>query len=89
MLFLDELVDVMAGALYCATEDEAANMAIMLLETLKMVSRWRYDGEAFGKEVSGKVRRIALVFLVLLYLFSLSCDASVFCMVSARERVFV
>lgn len=56
MLFIDELVDVMAGALYCATEDEAANMAIMLLETWKMVSEWRYNDEAFESEVADKVR---------------------------------
>lgn len=57
MVFIDELVDVMAGALYCATEDEAANMAIMLLEIWKMVSKWRYDDEAFDAEVAGKVRK--------------------------------
>lgn len=57
MILIDELVDVMAGALYCATEDEAANMAIMLLETWKMVSKWRYDDEAFETEVAGKVWR--------------------------------
>jgi THO complex subunit 2 len=57
MIFIDELVDVMAGAIYCATEDEAANMAIMLLETWKMVSKWRYDDEAFDAEVAGKVRK--------------------------------
>jgi len=57
MIFIDELVDVIAGALYCATEDEAANLAIMLLETWKMVSSWRYDDDAFAKEVAGKVRQ--------------------------------
>lgn len=56
MIFIDEFVDVIAGALYCATEDEAANLAIMLLQTWKMVSRWRYDEDAFETEVAGKVR---------------------------------
>jgi THO complex subunit 2 len=57
LLYIDELVDVVAGALYCVTEGEAANMAIMLLETWKMVSRWRYDEVAFATEVADRVRK--------------------------------
>jgi THO complex subunit 2 len=55
--YIDELVDVVAGALYCVTEGEAANMAIILLETWKLVSRWRYDRDAFTEEMADKVKR--------------------------------
>jgi THO complex subunit 2 len=56
--YIDELLDVVAGALYCVTEGEAANMAIILLETWKLVSRWRYDRDAFAEEMADKVRRL-------------------------------
>lgn len=56
MIFIDQLIDVMGGVLYGSTEDEAANVAIMLLEVWIMVSRWRYDEKAFDEEVAGKVR---------------------------------
>ena len=52
--YLDELFAVLAGSLFGVTEGEAANLSILLLETWKSVSRWRYDEEAFEKEVAGK-----------------------------------
>jgi THO complex subunit 2 len=53
--FLDELILVLAGALYGLTEAEAANVAILLTETWRVISTWRYDKDVFEKEVAGKV----------------------------------
>ena len=52
--YLDELFAVLSGSLFGVTEAEAANLSILLLETWKFVSRWRYDEQAFEKEVAGK-----------------------------------
>ena len=52
--YLDELFAVMSSSLFGVTEGEAANMSILLLETWKDVSRWRYDEKIFQEEVSGK-----------------------------------
>lgn len=52
--FLDTLLVTLSRALYCLTEGEAACASILLLETWKMVSRWRYDDKAFDSELSGK-----------------------------------
>ena len=52
--YLDELFAVLSSSLFGVTEGEAANLSILLLETWKFVSRWRYDEKAFEEEVSGK-----------------------------------
>ncbi|CAB9497394.1 THO complex subunit 2 [Seminavis robusta] len=52
--YLDELVSVLSSSLFGVTEGEAANLSILLLETWKMVCRWRYDEKAFEDEVAGK-----------------------------------
>jgi THO complex subunit 2 len=52
--YLDELVSVLSRSLFGVTEGEAANLSILLLETWKMVCRWRYDEKAFDDEVAGK-----------------------------------
>ena len=52
--FLDELFSVVSSSLFGVTEGEAANLSILLLETWKLVSRWRYDEEAYEEEVVGK-----------------------------------
>uniref|UniRef100_A0A7S4VKK2 THO complex subunitTHOC2 C-terminal domain-containing protein n=1 Tax=Ditylum brightwellii TaxID=49249 RepID=A0A7S4VKK2_9STRA len=54
MQYLDGLVDVVVGALYCITEDEAGNIGVMLAEMWKLISKWRYDEKVFTKEVVGK-----------------------------------
>lgn len=53
MHFFDELVNILSGALFSVTESEAATMGIVLLETWKDISRWRYDEQAFETEVVG------------------------------------
>ena len=52
--YFDELVSMVTGSLYRATEDEAAAIGVTLLETWKLVSHWRYDEGAYEKEVVGK-----------------------------------
>lgn len=52
--YLDELVSVLSSSLFGVTEGEAANLSILLLETWKIVSRWRYDAKAYEEEVIGK-----------------------------------
>jgi THO complex subunit 2 len=52
--YIDELIRVVSGALFGLTEGEAAHLAILLVETWKVVNKWRYDEEAFEKEVAGK-----------------------------------
>ena len=52
--YLDELISVLSGSFFGVTEGEAANLSILLLETWKFVSRWRYDEKAFEVEVVGK-----------------------------------
>jgi THO complex subunit 2 len=55
MNYIDQLIEILASALYCVTEVEAATMGIVLLETWRLVSTWRYDEDAFQAEVVGKV----------------------------------
>lgn len=52
--FFDTLLVLVSRALFCLTEGEAACASILLLETWKTVSRWRYDDNAFDTELSGK-----------------------------------
>lgn len=54
MLFLDCMIVALSRSLFGLTEGEAANVSILLFETWKTVSRWRYDDEAFANEVNGK-----------------------------------
>jgi len=54
MHFVDELMNVVECSLYSSTEGEAASIAILLLETWKVISRWRYNKESFEIEVAGK-----------------------------------
>ena len=54
MHYVDELIDVVECSLYSCTEGEAASIAILLLETWKVISRWRYNDEDFAAEVTGK-----------------------------------
>lgn len=52
--YIDELISVISGALFGVTEGEAANLAILLWETWKIVNNWRYDEDIFNSEVRGK-----------------------------------
>jgi Transcription factor/nuclear export subunit protein 2/Transcription- and export-related complex subunit/THO complex subunit 2 N-terminus len=52
--YFDALILSLPRSLYCLTEGEAACAAILLLETWKTVSRWRYDDTAFETELIGK-----------------------------------
>ncbi len=52
--YLNELIMIVAGALYGVTEGEAANVGILLYQTWKVVNRWRYVDGLFEKEVVGK-----------------------------------
>ena len=52
--FFDTLIVTLSRSLYCLTEGEAACVSILLLETWKTVSRWRYNDGAFEAEVVGK-----------------------------------
>lgn len=54
MHYVDELMDVVECSLYSTTEGEASSIAVMLLETWKVISRWRYNEQAFENEVDGK-----------------------------------
>jgi THO complex subunit 2 len=52
--YLDELISVTAGALFGVTEGEAANLAILIWESWKVVNEWRYEEKIFDKQVLGK-----------------------------------
>ena len=52
--YLDELIPAITGPLFGCTEGEAANLAILLWETWKVVNKWRYDEKSFEEEVSDK-----------------------------------
>ncbi|KAG7350306.1 transcription factor/nuclear export subunit protein [Nitzschia inconspicua] len=52
--FLDELIALVSGAFFGLTEGEAANLAVLLWQCWKVLSKWRYDEGIFDKEVLGK-----------------------------------
>jgi THO complex subunit 2 len=52
--YIDELISVVSGSFFGVTEGEAANFAILLLETWNIVNKWRYEEEAFNQEVLGR-----------------------------------
>lgn len=52
--YFDALIVTMSRSLFCLTEGEAACVSILLTETWKTVSHWRYDDDAFEDELSGK-----------------------------------
>ena len=52
--YLDHLISAIAATLFCVTEDEAGNLGILLLETWKMLSSWRYDETKYNDEVVSK-----------------------------------
>jgi THO complex subunit 2 len=52
--YIDGLTSVVSGSLFGVTEGEAANLAILLWETWKVVNKWRYEDGLFDAEVSGK-----------------------------------
>ncbi|KAG7357559.1 transcription factor/nuclear export subunit protein [Nitzschia inconspicua] len=52
--FLDELIALVSGTFFGLTEGEAANLAVLLWQCWKVVSKWRYDEGVFDKEVLGK-----------------------------------
>ena len=52
--YLDEMISVIAGALFGCTEAEAANLAILLWQTWRVIKKWRYEEDIFDKEVLGK-----------------------------------
>ena len=54
MHYLDELISIVSGALFGVTEAEAANLAILLCQTLKVVNQWRHEDGLYDKEVLGK-----------------------------------
>lgn len=60
--FFDALIVILSRSSFCLTEGEAACCAsILLVETWKIVSRWRYDEAAFEEELSGKVGSFMVV----------------------------
>jgi THO complex subunit 2 len=52
--FFDMMIVSLSRALFGLTEGEAANVSLLFNETWKVVSRWRYDEDAFGRECEGK-----------------------------------
>jgi THO complex subunit 2 len=52
--FLDEMIALVAGTLFGLTEGEAANLAVLIWQTWKIASKWRYDEGVFDREVLGK-----------------------------------
>jgi THO complex subunit 2 len=52
--FFDVMIVSLSRALFGLTEGEAANVSLLFNETWKVVSRWRYDEDAFGRECEGK-----------------------------------
>jgi THO complex subunit 2 len=54
MHYFHELISVVSGTLFGVTEAEAANLAILLEQTWTAINRWRYDTDAFQREVAGK-----------------------------------
>jgi len=52
--FFDCVVNAVIGSVYCITEDEAANLGILLEETWELISLWRYDAEEYGRAVANK-----------------------------------
>ena len=54
MHYLDELISIVSGSLFGVTEAEAANLAILLWQTLKVVNNWRHEDGIYDKEVLGK-----------------------------------
>lgn len=52
--FYDALIVALSRSLFGLTEGEAANASILLTETWKVVSKWRYDETSFNEEVAGK-----------------------------------
>eukprot|EP00536_Pseudo-nitzschia_multiseries_P015301 jgi/Psemu1/291937/fgenesh1_pg.854_\ len=54
MHYIDELISIVSGALFGLTEAEAANISILILQTLKVVNKWRFEDGLYDKEVLGK-----------------------------------
>jgi len=53
MHYFDELISIVSGALFGVTEAEAANLAILLCQTLKVMNEWRHEDGFYDKEVLG------------------------------------
>ena len=51
--YVDALIQILPRSLYCLTEGEAACASILLFDTWKTISRWRYDDMAFESELIG------------------------------------
>lgn len=51
LLYYDSLIAILSRSLFCLTEGEAACASILLLETWKTISKWRYDEKAFETEL--------------------------------------
>mmetsp|Transcript_22674 Transcript_22674/g.46077 ORF Transcript_22674/g.46077 Transcript_22674/m.46077 type:complete len:883 (-) Transcript_22674:408-3056(-) len=54
MHYIDELISIVSGALFGLTEAEAANISILIWQTLKVVNKWRFEDGLYDKEVLGK-----------------------------------
>jgi THO complex subunit 2 len=54
MHYLDELISIVSGAFFGVTEAEAANLAILLWQTVKVVNNWRHEDGLYDKDVLGK-----------------------------------
>jgi THO complex subunit 2 len=52
--YFDALIQIVPRSLYCLTEGEAACASILLLDTWKIISKWRYDGLSFENDLLGK-----------------------------------
>jgi hypothetical protein len=59
--FFDSLITTLSRALFCLTEGEAACASILLVETWKTVSKWRYDESTFETELVGKAGSVMFV----------------------------
>jgi len=52
--YLDTLLKMVAGIIFCVTEDEASNLGVLLHETWSIISGWRYDKKKFETNVINK-----------------------------------
>ena len=53
--FFDCIVNAVIVSVYSSTENEAANLGILLKETWQLISSWRYEKEIYDKDCANKV----------------------------------
>eukprot|EP00934_Nitzschia_sp_Nitz4_P002160 Nitzschia sp. Nitz4//scaffold8_size234185//228061//232728//NITZ4_001309-RA/size234185-processed-gene-0.358-mRNA-1//1//CDS//3329559962//2160//frame0 len=52
--YIDELIAAVSGSLFGLTENEAANVAVLLWQTWSVVNSWRYEEGLYDSAVAGK-----------------------------------